>query len=274
MAYIDKINVELSLTKELLSLFDEVDIYSILPDIYNDGCSQAIRIGDREYITSAAKIKRKFLYDHPHLKSIMYQGQYIRNEEEDYTHMKIVKQYDWEAVIYDRTLEVLLEYVSKIYNIISTVYREYRGIPPELKVINTLCLYKRFQKDTLTPDEKLYSYMLENDIHAIFVVGIGSPLPDGIPHDERRPDYDDHELNGDLYVIHQDKLLELMSCGIRVDRDSLLRQYPEVIESNSDYHSSILNREFPHTIGGGLGKDRVLMWIMNLSDIRDLYYRI
>ncbi len=70
---------------------------------------------------------------------------------------------------------------------------------------------------------------------AVFIIGIGSDLPDGKPHDRRAPDYDDWStetvdgfrgLNGDIIVWN--KVLkcaaELTSMGIRVDKDEMMKQ--------------------------------------------------
>ena len=61
---------------------------------------------------------------------------------------------------------------------------------------------------------------------AVFVMGIGSKLSDGVPHDRRAPDYDDWILNADIIVYYPvlDIALELSSMGIRVDEASLAEQ--------------------------------------------------
>lgn len=70
---------------------------------------------------------------------------------------------------------------------------------------------------------------------AVFVEGIGGKLSDGKKHDGRAPDYDDWStvaengkagLNGDILIWYPvlGRSLELSSMGIRVDKESLLRQ--------------------------------------------------
>lgn len=72
---------------------------------------------------------------------------------------------------------------------------------------------------------------------AIFVIGIGHPLPkSGKPHDGRAPDYDDwytpngvngyRGLNGDILVWHKEinARLELSSMGVRVNAETLQKQ--------------------------------------------------
>ena len=70
---------------------------------------------------------------------------------------------------------------------------------------------------------------------AVFVEGIGGKLSDGKKHDGRAPDYDDWStvaengkkgLNGDILIWYPvlGRSFELSSMGIRVDKESLLRQ--------------------------------------------------
>lgn len=70
---------------------------------------------------------------------------------------------------------------------------------------------------------------------AIFIIGIGNELSNGKHHDGRAPDYDDwitknsdghYGLNGDIILWNQvlECPFELSSMGIRVDKDSLLKQ--------------------------------------------------
>jgi aspartate--ammonia ligase len=69
----------------------------------------------------------------------------------------------------------------------------------------------------------------------VFVEGIGGKLSDGKKHDGRAPDYDDWStvaengkvgLNGDILIWYPvlGRSFELSSMGIRVDKESLLRQ--------------------------------------------------
>ena len=77
------------------------------------------------------------------------------------------------------------------------------------------------------------------DHPAVFVYGIGWPLADGYPHELRAADYDDwsaetlsvdgrpmHGLNGDILVWNPvtRRRHELMSGGIRVTKEALVRQ--------------------------------------------------
>ena len=104
---------------------------------------------------------------------------------------------------------------------------------------------------------------------------IGSKLKSGEKHDGRAPDYDDWSLNGDL-MFWNDVLncaVEISSMGIRVDEKSLAKQL-EI--SNMEerkkfkYHSMILNKELPLTIGGGIGQSRLCMLLLQKAHIGEV----
>jgi len=85
---------------------------------------------------------------------------------------------------------------------------------------------------------------------AVFIIGIGYPLKDGLPHDGRAADYDDwititekgyHGLNGDIIVYYPllDQAVELSSMGIRVNSKSLLEQL--------DFRGELHKKDLPIT---------------------------
>ena len=104
---------------------------------------------------------------------------------------------------------------------------------------------------------------------------IGGALRSGKPHDNRAPDYDDWQLNGDIFFWDDvlDRSLEISSMGIRVDRESLDRQ---LTEANCDhrrtlpFHQMLLNDELPLTIGGGIGQSRLCMLMMGCAHIGEV----
>jgi len=119
---------------------------------------------------------------------------------------------------------------------------------------------------------------------AVFVIGIGAELKDGRPHDERAADYDDWStetgnswrgLNGDILVWYPllQSAFELSSMGIRVDRDSLLKQLQ--IRGEQDnvglyFHRRLLQGELPLTIGGGIGQSRLCMLFLRKAHIGEV----
>ena len=104
---------------------------------------------------------------------------------------------------------------------------------------------------------------------------IGGVLKSGIKHDGRAADYDDWSLNGDL-LLWNDVLgiaFEISSMGIRVDEKSLVEQLK--IRGNEErlkfkYHSMILNKELPLTIGGGIGQSRLCMLLLEKAHIGEV----
>lgn len=104
---------------------------------------------------------------------------------------------------------------------------------------------------------------------------IGGALNSGKPHDDRAPDYDDWELNGDILLYYPllDISLEISSMGIRVDNNSLLNQL-EIAgceeRVNLPYHQSITDQILPHTIGGGIGQSRLYMFFLRRAHIGEV----
>ena len=103
-------------------------------------------------------------------------------------------------------------------------------------------------------------------------MGIGDKLISGIPHDLRSPDYDDWSLNGDiiLYYPPLNDVVELSSMGIRVDKETLLKQLAisnSLDRVNLFWHKLLLKDKLPLSIGGGIGQSRVCMFILNCEHI-------
>ena len=84
--------------------------------------------------------------------------------------------------------------------------------------------YSNFQLPDKTEKER--EYLITKKYKTVFIIGIGNNLKNGSPHDKRAPDYDDWNLNGDLFFYHEvlDMALELSSMGIRVNKESLKKQ--------------------------------------------------
>ena len=100
-----------------------------------------------------------------------------------------------------------------------------------------------------------------------------------MPHDERASDYDDWLLNGDILVHYPlfDIALELSSMGIRVNKDSLIKQLTiknELFKLENDYCKSILENKVPLTIGGGIGQSRLCMFLLEKAHIGEVQVSI
>ena len=110
---------------------------------------------------------------------------------------------------------------------------------------------------------------------AVFLIGIGNTLKSGKPHDGRSPDYDDWNLNGDILVWYEpiNQALELSSMGIRVNKESLLKQLEltnTLDRLECDYHKMVVNNELPLTIGGGIGQSRLCMFFLRKRHIGEV----
>jgi aspartate--ammonia ligase len=204
-------------------------------------------------------------------------------------HSVYVDQWDWEKVISveNRNLDYLKNSVTKIYESILSVAQELdkshiisNELPEKITFLHSeevLSLYP-----DLTPKER------ENEIckkyGAVFLIGIGGVLANGSAHDGRASDYDDWStettsdykgLNGDLLLWNQvlDKAIEISSMGIRVDKESLLRQLKiagNEDRKNLDWHKALIDGRLPQTIGGGIGQSRLTMFLLQKRHIGEV----
>jgi len=248
---------------------------------------------EMEIVQSLAKWKRMVLADYGYQAN---HGLYtdmnaIRPDDDiDEIHSIYVDQWDWELVMKesDRNIDFLKKVVKKVYEAMKrtqflvreTFPSDYDLLPEEIKFIYTEDAQKQYPE--LTPEER--EKKLAKQYGAIFMIGIGSPLADGVKHGGRAPDYDDwstpttegHKgLNGDIVVwdeVRQNSL-ELSSMGIRVNKEALERQLKsENCEDRADlyWHKRLLNGEFPQTIGGGIGQSRLCMFLLNKAHIAEV----
>ena len=189
----------------------------------------------------------------------------IRADEElDNLHSLYVDQWDWEAVITkeQRTVEFLKDVVRRIYAAIRRTEYLTCETYPQLK--------------PFLPEQIHYG--------AVFIIGIGGKLANGEPHDGRAPDYDDWTtvasdgrmgLNGDILIWYPvlGRSFELSSMGIRVDKESLLRQLTLTGKEERQqlyFHQQLLNDKLPLSIGGGIGQSRLCMVLLQKGHIGEI----
>ena len=212
----------------------------------------------------------------------------IRADEElDNVHSLYVDQWDWEQAIseQDRTIYYLRDVVKKIYRCMKRtefyIYDRYPVIRPILPDEITFIFSEDLQKEYpgLTPKER--ESLVAEKYGAVFIIGIGSELADGNPHDGRAPDYDDWStetgdghrgLNGDLIVWNPvlKCAFELSSMGIRVSPDSLKNQLQMrgcTEREKLYFHSRLLDGSLTQTIGGGIGQSRLCMYFLRKAHI-------
>jgi aspartate--ammonia ligase len=250
-----------------------------------------------EVVQSLAKWKRMMLADYsiPHGYGLYTDMNAIRPFEQlDNLHSLYVDQWDWERVVHreERTLDFLKEIVRKIYSVIKRtefhIYDNYLFLQPELPDTITFIHAEDLQKEYPHLSPRQREEQAAKKFGAIFIIGIGAALADGIPHDGRAPDYDDwttrtmngyQGLNGDIIVWNQvlQCSYELSSMGIRVDRDALLRQLKLTgTEARKEllFHKRLLNDELPLSIGGGIGQSRLCMYYLKKAHIGEIQVSI
>ena len=187
----------------------------------------------------------------------------------------------WEKVISkeERNMETLQYTVRKVYSALKEtedyISRRYNYIEPLLP--DDIFFITSQELEDLYPgcDAKEREHRLAKEKGAIFVAQIGKVLASGEKHDGRAPDYDDWELNGDIIVYYPvlDIALELSSMGIRVDEEALAKQLKlSGCEDRAKlpFQKSLLNRELPYTIGGGIGQSRICMYYLRKAHIGEV----
>jgi aspartate--ammonia ligase len=216
----------------------------------------------------------------------------------DHDHSSYVDQWDWEKRITneDRNLEYLKDTVRKIWKVIRNAgimakeqFPElndprYPDFPEELKFLHAEEILNRYPD---LPRKERETRILQ-DYPAVFIIGIGSILKDGYPHEMRAADYDDwvtptikingeqmYGLNGDILVWNPvtKRRHELTSMGIRVTKDTLKTQLELANQLDFlelPYHQAILNDEIPLSIGGGIGQARTYMYLLRTAHLGEV----
>ena len=204
-----------------------------------------------------------------------------RDEELDNIHSIYVDQWDWEKIITadNRNLDYLKLIVRAIVkagcdtnDMLHVRFPQLKTkLDPNVSFITTQELEDLYPE--LSADERETAYVKEH--RTACIMQIGGKLRSGKPHGNRAPDYDDWQLNCDIFFWHDtlDRALEISSMGIRVDPESLDRQ---LTLANCDnrrgllYHKMLLNNELPLTIGGGIGQSRLCMLMIGSAHIGEV----
>jgi len=205
-------------------------------------------------------------------------------------HSIYVDQWDWEKPISsaNRNPDYLKDTVTKIYNalrrtefLVSEAFPQIKvKLPETIKFIHSEELLALYPGSN--PKER--ENKITQEFGAVFIIGIGSKLADGKPHDGRAPDYDDWStetgkgykgLNGDIIVWNPvlESAYEISSMGIRVDKEALLKQLEITGDENRKelyFHKRLLNDELPLSIGGGIGQSRLCMYLLDKAHIGEV----
>jgi aspartate--ammonia ligase len=217
----------------------------------------------------------------------------------DHDHSSYVDQWDWEMRITSemRNLDFLKDTVRKIWKVLwgaGQLAKEkfpelrntkYPDFPEELKFLHAEEILEMYPD---LPRKQRETKVIQEYHPAIFIIGIGSVLKDGYPHEMRAADYDDwvtptitkkgqqyHGLNGDILVWNPvtKRRHELSSMGIRVTKETMKQQLE--ISGQLDflklpYHQAILNDQIPLSIGGGIGQSRTYMYLLRTAHLGEV----
>jgi aspartate--ammonia ligase len=216
----------------------------------------------------------------------------------DHDHSCYVDQWDWERVIRpeQRNLVFLKEVVSRIWSVLVGAEKfvqemfpklrdpRFPNLPEKLTFLHAEEILEMFPE---LPRKQRETQLLQR-YPAVFIIGIGWPLNDGLPHENRAADYDDwvtdtrletgkdtHGLNGDILVWNHvtRRRHELTSMGIRVNAETLKKQLE--MSKLADflkfpYHQAIVRNEIPLSIGGGIGQSRTLMTLLRKAHLGEI----
>ena len=207
----------------------------------------------------------------------------IRRDEDslDNIHSIYVDQWDWEKIITreTRNIEYLKLIVTSIVNAICDTNDRLLVRFPQLttKLCRKVSFVTTQELEDMYPDmtgsQRENAYVKEHK--TAFIMQIGGKLRSGNRHDGRAPDYDDWQLNGDIFFWNDvlGRAVEISSMGIRVDAESLDRQLSLAgcdDRRTLPFHKLLLNDELPLTIGGGIGQSRLCMLMMGCAHIGEV----
>jgi aspartate--ammonia ligase len=217
----------------------------------------------------------------------------------DHDHSCYVDQWDWERAISpdQRNLRFLELVVRRIWKVLVGAERfaqemfpklrdpRYPNLPEELTFLHAEDILDMYPD---LPRKQRETKILREYASAVFIIGIGWPLKDGYPHENRAADYDDwvtdtsmetgketHGLNGDILVWNPvtHRRHELTSMGVRVNAETLRKQLEmaNLLDNlKFPYHQAIINNLIPLSIGGGIGQSRTLMLLLRKAHLGEV----
>ena len=277
-------NLNLTRVSAPLFVFPESGLNDNLNGVERPVAFDVLDIGrDVEGVHSLAKWKRMALakYGFADGEGLYTDMNAIRRDETlDALHSIYVDQWDWEKIISPsaRNFDTLKAAVNSIYSaLLSTeaALSERFGtasvLPKRIEFMTTAQLEAEYPD--LSPKER--ENAVTKRLGAVFLMQIGAPLKDGVPHDGRAPDYDDWQLNGDILLWDEplSRAFEISSMGIRVDEAAMRRQLAAAgCEDRAalPFHRALLSGELPQTMGGGIGQSRICMFLLGKHHIGEV----
>lgn len=277
-------NLNLTRVSAPLFVFPESGLNDNLNGVERPVAFDVLDIGrDVEVVHSLAKWKRMALakYGFTDGEGLYTDMNAIRRDETlDALHSIYVDQWDWEKIISPsaRNFDTLKAAVNSIYSaLLSTeaALSERFGtasvLPKRIEFMTTAQLEAEYPD--LSPKER--ENAVTKRLGAVFLMQIGAPLKDGVPHDGRAPDYDDWQLNGDILLWDEplSRAFEISSMGIRVDEAAMRRQLAAAgCEDRAalPFHRALLSGKLPQTMGGGIGQSRICMFLLGKHHIGEV----
>ena len=277
-------NLNLTRVSAPLFVFPESGLNDNLNGVERPVAFDVLDIGrDVEVVHSLAKWKRMALakYGFADGEGLYTDMNAIRRDETlDALHSIYVDQWDWEKIISPSApnFDTLKAAVNSIYSaLLSTeaALSERFGtasvLPKRIEFMTTAQLEAEYPD--LSPKER--ENAVTKRLGAVFLMQIGAPLKDGVPHDGRAPDYDDWLLNGDILLWDEplSRAFEISSMGIRVDEAAMRRQLAAAgCEDRAalPFHRALLSGELPQTMGGGIGQSRICMFLLGKRHIGEV----
>lgn len=277
-------NLNLTRVSAPLFVFPESGLNDNLNGVERPVAFDVLDIGrDVEVVHSLAKWKRMALakYGFADGEGLYTDMNAIRRDETlDALHSIYVDQWDWEKIISPsaRNFDTLKAAVNSIYSALlgteaalSERFGTASVLPKRIEFMTTAQLEAEYPD--LSPKER--ENAITKRLGAVFLMQIGAPLKDGVPHDGRAPDYDDWLLNGDILLWDEplSRAFEISSMGIRVDEAAMRRQLAAAgCEDRAalPFHRALLSGELPQTMGGGIGQSRICMFLLGKHHIGEV----
>lgn len=277
-------NLNLTRVSAPLFVFPESGLNDNLNGVERPVAFDVLDIGrDVEVVHSLAKWKRMALakYGFADGEGLYTDMNAIRRDEAlDALHSIYVDQWDWEKIISPsaRNFDTLKAAVNSIYSALlgteaalSERFGTASVLPKRIEFMTTAQLEAEYPD--LSPKER--ENAVTKRLGAVFLMQIGAPLKDGVPHDGRAPDYDDWLLNGDILLWDEplSRAFEISSMGIRVDEAAMRRQLAAAgceDRATLPFHRALLSGELPQTMGGGIGQSRICMFLLGKHHIGEV----
>lgn len=277
-------NLNLTRVSAPLFVFPESGLNDNLNGVERPVAFDVLDIGRNvEVVHSLAKWKRMALakYGFADGEGLYTDMNAIRRDETlDALHSIYVDQWDWEKIISPsaRNFDTLKAAVNSIYSALlgteaalSERFGTASVLPKKIEFMTTAQLEAEYPD--LSPKER--ENAVTKRLGAVFLMQIGAPLKDGVPHDGRAPDYDDWLLNGDILLWDEplSRAFEISSMGIRVDEAAMRRQLAAAgCEDRAalPFHRALLSGELPQTMGGGIGQSRICMFLLGKHHIGEV----